>query len=329
MGQQLFIVVLCFFNINQCSLSPYPIQFSISEKKIVTSIPTKDWDFAFIVPREMNTYIYTDEETYYRDYQRSYYAITCAKGGWDCMRHYEILANGCIPYFVDIDKCNPKTMAFLPKDLILEAMNLPGVPKLKMDHTVSNKANLKLDHAKFDKKKYYEILNKLLEHARTHLTIKNIAQYILDTIDYSGNGTILFLSNETSPDYMRCCTLAGLKELLGERIIDFPKIEHIYKNYTGDIKELYGKGISYTKVIDDIPVDRDNIEERIKNKEFDLIIYGSVHRGLRYHELVKETYEPEKIVYICGEDAHTCEFTHLHHLFLREFDALPQHRSIQ
>src|SRR5579862_7558259 len=129
---------------------PYPLQFGIPESKIVRGIPKKDRDFAFIIPRQLETYIYTEEADYYRDYQRSYFAITCAKGGWDCMRHYEILANGCIPYFVDIDKCHPDTMKFLPKELIKQAMALPGV------------SYLKIDHAKFDKAKYNQILAQLL-----------------------------------------------------------------------------------------------------------------------------------------------------------------------
>jgi hypothetical protein len=292
----------------------HPIQFSISEAKIVKTIPKKTKDFAFIIPRELDTYIYTEEEPYFQDYQRSYYAVTMVKGGWDCMRHYEILANGCIPYFIDLEKCHEKTMLFLPKELILEAMNLPGVSYKKINHAI------------FDKAKYYEILNKLLEHTRKYLTLKSMADYILQQVNYTGSGKILFLSQDQVPDYMRNGTLAGLKQLLGDRVVDSPKIDHIYETYSGDIKQLYGKGISYTKVIEDIPVDREHIEDRIKNKEFDLIIYGSLHRGLPYHSIVKTYYSPEQVVYMCGEDNHICKFckkyNYLPNIFLREFDAL-------
>jgi hypothetical protein len=137
----------------------------------------------------------------------------------------------------------------------------------------------------------------------------------------------LFLTHNPYPDYLRCVTLIGLKELLQDRIIDVPKIEHIYKSYSKDTHSLYGKGMSYTKIIDDQAVDRDDIEARIANKEFDLIIYGSVHRGLRFYDLVTRTYEPEKIVYLCGEDYHQCEYAHLNNLFLREFEAVPDHMN--
>ena len=40
------------------------------------------------------------------------------------MRHYEIMANGCIPYFPNIEQCPPNTMALLPKHLIIEGNKL-------------------------------------------------------------------------------------------------------------------------------------------------------------------------------------------------------------
>jgi len=48
-----------------------------------------------------SSYIYQDEQEYYLAYQDSLFAITTKKGGWDCLRHYEIIANHCIPVFPD------------------------------------------------------------------------------------------------------------------------------------------------------------------------------------------------------------------------------------
>ncbi len=289
--------------------APFPINFSIPECKIVKDIPEKNLDFAPLMPGDLRTYIYNDEETYYKDYQRSYFAVTTKKAGWDCMRHYEILANGCIPYFVDLDKCRPETMHFLPRELIFEAMNLEGV------------SYLEIDHEKFDREKYFEILNKLLDYTRQKLTTKAMASYILETINYNGEGNILFLSPSLAPDYMRCLTLIGLKELFGDKVVDVPKIGHIYDTYPLDPSALYGKGMSYTKIIPDSDINRDNIEERIANKEFDLIVYGSIHRGMPCLELVQRLYEPGNVVYICGEDMHHC-YTKFPNFFLREFDAI-------
>jgi hypothetical protein len=299
---------LCLFTTETSAENPNPIQFSIPSIKIVKQVPKKTRDFAFIVPGKFETYIYDKEEAYYADYQQSYFAITQKKAGWDCMRHYEILANGCIPYFLDIDKCPENIMYFLPKELIKEAMALKGVYYLH------------IDHAQFDRKRYFEILHQLLEYVRSRLTTKNMAQYILDTVNYTGEGNILFLSNEAYPDYLRCLTLIGLKEIYHNKVVDYPKIEHIYTTSTFGPKELYGKGFSYSKIIDDEVVNRDNIAQRIVNNEFDLIVYGSVHRGFILLDLVLKHYSPEKIIYLCGEDAHYCQYAHdqLHNLFVRE-----------
>ncbi|MCE5293698.1 MAG: hypothetical protein LLF94_03680 [Chlamydiales bacterium] len=303
----LYLAILAYTHL---TAEIYPINFSIPACKIVATIPKKDCDFAPLVPGVMSTYIYDDEQAYYKDYQRSYYAITSKKAGWDCMRHYEILANGCIPYFIDLESCDDHTMYFLPRELILEAMHVKGVRFMG------------IDHAQFDKVKYYEILNKLLEHTRKHLTTEAMAGYLLRKIQYSGQGNILFLSSDTYTDYMRCLTLIGLKQLYGHKVVDYPKIPHIYTTYKGNIKELYGKGMSYTKILPDPGVNRENIENRIRNKEFDLIIYGSVHRGMPYLDLVQKTYDPKHIAYICGEDWHKCEHSTLNNLFLREFEAI-------
>lgn len=288
----------------------YPIQFAMPEAKVVHSIPPKDQDFAHVIPGDYSTYIFNAEQEYYHDYQRSYFAFTWKKGGWDCLRHYEILANGCIPYFVNLEQSDPQTMYFLPKELIMEAMLLPGVHYGKINHTL------------FDHERYYEILSELLEHTRKYLTSKQMASYLLETIQYTGSGKILFLSQDLSPDYMRCLTLIGLKELLAERVVDVPKIPHIYRSYSFDTSQLYGKGMTYTKVVDDFPIDRDNIEDRIRNKEFDLIIFGSFHRGLPFHELILQTYPSDAIVYICGEDSHICSPNNFRHFFLREMESL-------
>ena len=185
---------LIFLNIiisfNQHILAYIPIQFSIPEIKIVKNVPKKDKDFAFIIPGVISTYIYTQEEAYYADYQRSYFALTFKKGGWDCMRHYEILANGCIPYFIDLDKCPIDTMPFFPKELIQEAMNLEGVKHIRKNLILNEWWDfkgvefLKIDHTKFNKEKYYEILEKLLAYTQNYLTTRAIASYFLKTIKY-------------------------------------------------------------------------------------------------------------------------------------------------
>ena len=75
------------------------IQFSLPDSKFNLYNTQKEKNLAFITPTDKSTYVYTTEEDYYKDYASSYFAVTTKKGGWDCMRHYEILGNNCIPFF--------------------------------------------------------------------------------------------------------------------------------------------------------------------------------------------------------------------------------------
>jgi hypothetical protein len=97
-----------------------PITFGIPESQLINYTPTKEKIFAYIIPGKFETYIYDNENDYYNDYASSYYGMTWKKSQWNCMRHYEILANKCIPYFPDIEDCPPLTMVNFPKDIIKE-----------------------------------------------------------------------------------------------------------------------------------------------------------------------------------------------------------------
>ena len=104
------------------------ISFSIPEEKIITQLNTKIKLFgSHIVDDEIRlritgngdgSYIFESEKDYYNDLQASRYGITTKRAGWDCLRHYEIAANGAVICFRDLDM-KPKQCA--PHGLI------PGV----------------------------------------------------------------------------------------------------------------------------------------------------------------------------------------------------------
>jgi hypothetical protein len=96
-----------------------PISFSIPEKKIIKELPLKsklfpkhivDPDVACHVSGSLTSYAFDSEVDYYADLQASKFGITTKRAGWDCLRHYEIAANGCVPCFRDLDK-KPHTCA--------------------------------------------------------------------------------------------------------------------------------------------------------------------------------------------------------------------------
>lgn len=101
----------------------YPIQFAIPEEKIIPpKLEIKERPMAHCDPRDRSTYVYYgDEKAYYHQYATSYYGYTMKKGGWDCCRHYEIMAAGAMPYFENLEACPTRTLYRLPKSLIQAA----------------------------------------------------------------------------------------------------------------------------------------------------------------------------------------------------------------
>jgi hypothetical protein len=294
----------------------FPISFSIPKEKICENYNVKTKILSSLIPGDLSTYIYNTEEEYYNEYKTSYFAITTKKAGWDCMRHYEILANGCIPYFLDIENCPKYTMYLLPKDLFIQSNTL-------YETKFKNKNINELNQEDIDE---YNILQtKLLDYTKNHLTTEKMAEYILNQSKCKNVSKILYLSGKTSPDYLRCLTLHGFKQLFGNNCHDYPKIPHIYKSDTINYKNLYGKGITYTNLLEqNLHNDKldDSIIENIKNKYYDIVIYGSYHRGMPYYELISTLYNPEQIILLCGEDIHTCHYnSHLvskNNVFVRE-----------
>jgi hypothetical protein len=303
-------------------MSAIPITFSIAKEKVVEKIPLKTKILASIVPGDVRTYIYKTEAAYYADYQRSLFAITRKKAGWDCMRHLEILANGAIPYFLDLERCPEKTLYLYPKALLACGNKL--YHHVKNMHTIEEIPSEILNEI-------YELITELLTYTREHLTTEKVAKYILEKSNFpffskekeekeeekeeeKGKETkttnILFLSGNTSPDYLRCVTLHGFKTM-SEKIHchDYPKVPHIYKDKSINYSALYGKGITYTNLLDvschDSEKDKRLIKD-IENHQYDMVVYGSFHRGMPFWKLVNNYYAKEKIVLLCGEDCGGC-----------------------
>jgi len=270
----------------------FPISFSMPPEKIVASVPTKTQLLAHIIPGDLSTYIYKTEEAYYKGYQDSYFGITIKKAGWDCMRHYEILANGCIPLFFNILDIPPKTMVNFPRDLIAK----------------TNKIYVELldkPLEESDKQRLNSHIEELLYYTRTHLTTTRAAQNILNSIGASQAKRVLFLSGNLDADYLRCLTLSGFKNLLGAECHDYPRVAHLYDDYTGDFVRHWGGGMTYQKTIRTAyrNDEYDNtVVSDIMNHKYDIVVYGSYHRGLPFIDIVSSFYKDNEIVLLCGED---------------------------
>ena len=121
---------------------------------------------------------------------------------------------------------------------------------------------------------------------------------------------ILYIStNKNNPpveplvDYQNDCLLIGLKELFGDDVVDYQRRDHLYTDFSvEEAKKQYGKGFTVTRVLEPDNADRTDIEKKIKNKFFDLVIYGSVSRCIDMVDLVLEHYPKHKIIFVDGDD---------------------------
>jgi hypothetical protein len=292
-------------------MTAYPISFSIPECKIVDDPPTKSQVVSKLIPGQLDTYIYNNETDYYNEYKKSLFAITCKKSGWDCLRHYEILANGCIPYFPNIENCPIHTMYFFPKHLCIHGNYLYNKYK---DKTI---ADITAD----EMNECAKLIEELLHHTRTYLTTRAMARHVLAQSNHPTITSVLYLSADNGEDYLKCLTLHGFKELFGTKCHDYTEIDHIYKKNNMDFSKLYGKGISYTNLLDLNMRDHNkdtSIVDDIINKKYDIIIYGSYHRGMPYYDLIMGFYSPSQVILLCGED---CTYGDTHYCNLYEIDS--------
>ncbi len=182
----------------------YPINFAIPKEKIVQTINSKPINLLSpIIPGKNSSQIYKNEQDYNQVYQNSIFALTYKKIGWDSLRHYEILMNGCIPLFFNINHCPEKTLTKLPKQMLFDIFNQYSwilnqffptkIYKLKF---LSIEKFFLFFNSLFKKKntgisfintypEIVEIKEKLINYTKKNLTTKNVAKDIIsDTLKY-------------------------------------------------------------------------------------------------------------------------------------------------
>ncbi len=185
----------------------HPIGFSIPKEKVSIGDFNKTQAFATVIPGNphLHTYVFDNEADYCDDMKRSFFGYTCKKGGWDCIRHYELIANGCVPFFLDIEKCPERTMTFYPKVISSIAKLCSGVdpniegwnplyssyagkedPEYYYDRNdLFKAADLvrgpgTIDFDKFNQQQYNTLLAGLQEHLMQCLTTEKMAGYMLE-----------------------------------------------------------------------------------------------------------------------------------------------------
>ena len=161
----------------------YPISFAIPKNKIIKDTSfNPEFLLSPLIPGKLKTYIYEDELSYYNMYQNSIFSLTYRKAGWDCLRHYEILMNGSIPIFLNIEKCPTFTMWNFPKKIIFDINN-------KYENVFNFYNPLKIFKKKFLN---FQRISNLFTYKLKSIDIykylnnnKELIDYRLDLLDYT------------------------------------------------------------------------------------------------------------------------------------------------
>ena len=263
-----------------------PIQFAIPASMFRNVDTKKKRKFSKMIPGESKTYIYNTEKEYYDQYNESKFAITKSKAGHDCLRHYEIIAAGSIPYYEDIDKIPANTMHRFPKEIIKNAMKEGG--------------------------DYDKSLRELQDYARKHLTTRALAEYFLTTIDYKKGQNVLLVSQPyevVHTDYQRDCLAIGLIETIGDNVYFYEDLPWLFDDYE-TCQKNYGKGFSLCGKLDHKDhrvTDKVAVMDGIKNSKYDTVILSTSSNMTKFDKDVRkllESHIPQNLVLIIGNDGY-------------------------
>lgn len=268
----------------------------------VCPIDSKKYVISPLIPGDISHYLFQagEEAKYYDMYCQSMFAITRKKGGWDCLRHYEILAAGCIPIFEDMDNCPLDTMISFPRELLKEAYRV----LLPWRNTESQR------------EAYPIYASRLLEFAKANCSAKsNAIRFLGDMIHIGSSPRILMLVGHSGVNYTRELTWIGIKRLTGLSAVEYPPLDYLYDDFPANrLSELYGNGFTYSKRLSSqlrVIMTEAELVESIRQKKWDMIIYGKVGPDetdigsiplLPYWSEVFKRYSRDEIVFWYGGD---------------------------
>jgi hypothetical protein len=148
-----------------------PVSFGFPKVKIQTPLPkSRVWSNVQPAHGYGSVYMYTVEQEYYNDYRQSLFGRTKKKGGWDCMRHYEIMACRCIPYFEDLADAPRDVLRTLPRELLLYAKQ--RVDEKGAEYFMPGQEGWN---------EYQELEQKIFDHFLENCTTDKLASYVLNT----------------------------------------------------------------------------------------------------------------------------------------------------
>jgi hypothetical protein len=270
----------------------YPISFCLPRQKVRPfRAKAKTKPLSFIVPGDRKTFVFTDEESYINEYQTSRFARTWKKGGWDCVRHLEIMTASALPLFENIEACPRYTMAHYPKEMFRE---------------INGKWE-KMNDADFD-----QWLEKMYGWFTDHLVSDKMVDYMLRMTNNEGAESVLFV-DEVLGRYTDCQSamiLGGLKNKFGKRCeLAFPADVMYHSRPLPVYPKWWKTNFNIYQVLDDAArspnedsPDIARIRANIRQRKYDVIVYGSITRSTSLFNLAADHYPKERLWCINGED---------------------------
>lgn len=302
----------------------------VSRNKIFdwSPVTAATWLNAPVQPFPQRPLTYTDEYLMSLLYEHSYFAWTHQRGGFDCLRHLEIMARGAVPLFPDYHLCERgECLRGYPLDLFQEAWELPGLEHLQANYSLTSAGRLegkafsndfmfrladvtekmpaesrvnfrgpaRINWAKFDVDRYYDLADRFLNFTQHHLTGAAGVAYILRTIGVENPRSILYV-DPGQYDYVGTMVECGFGELgLNVTYLDSTEGEALWRknasftNTTGEewvdglkqLRRLQGDGFMLgrrceqpTQTIDEATAGR-----AILRGEFDVIVFAQCGDG--------------------------------------------------
>jgi len=221
-------------------------------------------------------YRYDSEEQYYKEYGSALFAYTYHKGGWDSMRHYEIMCNGGIPYFIGLADLPAHTMTKFPRSLVQSAMTMPGVSELGTVNLTEGGMDCLMD-----------VRLALLEYCRANLSTVALAKYFLQAMNKPQAKKVLMINGRNQWEYLTDSLFHGLRVLLGPGFVDVRKRTYMYSNHQEAARlegfRNYGKGFSYAWSLHDYKsVNRmlGDVAYSVSKRQFDVVVFGQLFRPI-------------------------------------------------
>jgi len=265
------------------------------------------------------------------------FAVTRRKAGWDCMRHLEILANGAVPYFPDLESMPDLTMQHHPKHLYERAKKMDGV---HYDGDILRPSSFFINTSVFSFDQYFALAEETLKYSREHLTTRAMAQYLLQTVGFSSTDDVskILFATHCVDDYLQDATLHGLKLVLKTRLIDYvpnadrltgcvvdrSKRDTILPNYRVNMymdawaalslenfatRKGYGKGFTIWNRLSFSEygqVDRTRIDDQLTSGAFDLVLLSdrcaTSPEEKSFVDAVRKSIPSRKVVILFGGD---------------------------